>query len=80
VGNEPRVITAALAGRIAQHKLQLADIAEIDGTHAATLVRGLVLGGTGSIGGPIVRELMRRGHAVVALARSEASARQIGSS
>ncbi|MGO9039732.1 MAG: NAD(P)H-binding protein [Steroidobacteraceae bacterium] len=34
----------------------------------------LVLGGTGSIGGPVVRELIRAGHEVVALARSAASA------
>jgi nucleoside-diphosphate-sugar epimerase len=37
-------------------------------------VRILVLGGTGSIGSPIVRELMHRGHDVWALARSAASA------
>ena len=37
-------------------------------------MRVLVLGGTGSIGGPVVRELIRAGHEVVALARSVASA------
>ncbi len=37
-------------------------------------MRVLVLGGTGSIGGPVVRELIRAGHEVVALARSAASA------
>jgi len=40
-------------------------------------MRVLVLGGTGSIGGPIVRELTRRGHDVIALARSEVSARTL---
>jgi nucleoside-diphosphate-sugar epimerase len=40
-------------------------------------VRVLVLGGTGSIGAAVVRELVRRGHAVVALTRSDASARKI---
>jgi len=37
----------------------------------------LVLGGTGSIGRPIVLELLRAGHRVQALARSEASARRL---
>jgi nucleoside-diphosphate-sugar epimerase len=36
-------------------------------------MRVLVLGGTGSIGGPVVRELVRCGHEVVALVRSAAS-------
>jgi nucleoside-diphosphate-sugar epimerase len=40
-------------------------------------MRVLVLGGTGSIGAPVVRELVRRGHEVVALARSEASASRL---
>ncbi len=40
-------------------------------------MRILVLGGTGSIGGPVVRELVRRRHEVVALARSETSARRM---
>jgi nucleoside-diphosphate-sugar epimerase len=40
-------------------------------------VRVLVLGGTGSIGAPVVRELVRRGHAVIALTRSAASARKV---
>jgi len=40
-------------------------------------MRVLVLGGTGSIGGPVVRELIRRGHDVVALARSAASAQKV---
>lgn len=38
------------------------------------LMKILVLGGTGSIGAPVVRELVRRGHEVVALARSATSA------
>jgi nucleoside-diphosphate-sugar epimerase len=36
-----------------------------------------MLGGTGSIGSPIVRELIERGHEVWALARSEASAAKL---
>jgi nucleoside-diphosphate-sugar epimerase len=40
-------------------------------------MRVLVLGGTGSIGGPVVRALVMRGHEVVALARSEASAEKL---
>lgn len=36
-------------------------------------MRILVLGGTGSIGAPLVRELVRHGHEVLALARSAAS-------
>ena len=37
-------------------------------------MRVLLLGGTGSIGAPVLRTLVQRGHGVVALARSEASA------
>jgi nucleoside-diphosphate-sugar epimerase len=44
------------------------------------LVRVFVLGGTGSIGSPIVRELVRRGHDVRALARSEVAAAKLGES
>jgi nucleoside-diphosphate-sugar epimerase len=40
-------------------------------------VRVLVLGGTGSIGSPTVRELIGRGHDVCALARSDASAAKL---
>jgi nucleoside-diphosphate-sugar epimerase len=36
-------------------------------------MRVLVLGGTGSIGTPLVRELVQHGHEVLALARSQAS-------
>lgn len=37
-------------------------------------MRVLLLGGTGSIGTPVLRELIDRGHDVVALARSDRSA------
>jgi nucleoside-diphosphate-sugar epimerase len=40
-------------------------------------VRVFILGGTGSIGSPTVRELVARGHDVWALARSDASAAQL---
>lgn len=37
-------------------------------------MRVLVFGGTGTIGGPVIRELIRSGHEVMALTRSEQSA------
>lgn len=40
-------------------------------------MRVFVLGGTGSIGAPVVRALVARGHGVLALARSEASAQRL---
>jgi nucleoside-diphosphate-sugar epimerase len=40
-------------------------------------MRVLVLGGTGSIGAPMVRTLVKRGHEVVALARSDSSAEEL---
>jgi nucleoside-diphosphate-sugar epimerase len=40
-------------------------------------VRVLVLGGTGSIGAPVLHQLVRRGHDVIALARSEGSAKKV---
>lgn len=40
-------------------------------------MRILMLGGTGSIGAPVVRELVTRGHDVIALARSSAAAHKV---
>ena len=40
-------------------------------------MRVLVLGGTGSIGAPVVRELVQHGHDVMALVRSDASAKKV---
>jgi nucleoside-diphosphate-sugar epimerase len=40
-------------------------------------VRVLVLGGSGSIGAPVVRELVKRGHEVVALVRSNSAAQKV---
>lgn len=40
-------------------------------------MRVLVLGGTGSVGGPVVRAIVKRGHEVLALARSAASAQKV---
>jgi nucleoside-diphosphate-sugar epimerase len=40
-------------------------------------MRVLILGGTGTIGSPVVRELIRSGHEVLALARSDAAVQKI---
>ena len=40
-------------------------------------MRVLVLGGTGSIGAPVLSEIVARGHEVIALARSETAARKL---
>jgi nucleoside-diphosphate-sugar epimerase len=42
-------------------------------------VQVLILGGTGSIGAPVVRALVERGHHVIALARSDSSATKAAS-
>jgi uncharacterized protein YbjT (DUF2867 family) len=42
-------------------------------------VQVLILGGTGSIGAPVVRALVGRGHHVIALARSDSSATKAAS-
>jgi NAD(P)-dependent dehydrogenase (short-subunit alcohol dehydrogenase family) len=41
-------------------------------------LRVFVLGGTGSIGSALVRKLVARGHGVLGMARSEASAAKLG--
>ena len=43
-------------------------------------MRVLVLGGTGSIGAPVVRELVKRGHEVCVLARSDVAAQKVAGS
>jgi hypothetical protein len=43
----------------------------------STVLRVFILGGTGAIGAPIVRELVDRGHDVWALARSDFSAAKL---
>ena len=45
--------------------------------HGVGSLRVFILGGTGSIGSPIVRLLRKRGHEVWALARSDVSATKL---
>jgi nucleoside-diphosphate-sugar epimerase len=45
--------------------------------HGADIVRVFILGGTGSIGTAVVRELLSRGHQIYGLARSDASGKKL---
>jgi nucleoside-diphosphate-sugar epimerase len=65
----------AARANASQRNLSVARVGALP--HGGDELHILVLGGTGSIGAAVVRELIARGHAVLGLARSEASATKL---